>query len=429
MEYDPSLHGHDTRGAALASKNISNSNNPMLALLLKEKRGSTFRLNSCDVHPSGALMIGSTLAGGQISDTLEKLISPSSIYFSPSTNNSSLLQQQQQKQQQQTSNNKHHSNDDDDSLDGHEDYYGPDNGYGDDNFDESSNNNHMLNDNNNIGGDVSLFGTSTSSSNNMSLNQNRKKTSTLTANASRDNQGGPNPWLLLDPHDCTKQQSRPMRPGKTFLVPSLIDPRHEPLHQEEEEVNGKSGKNKNAIPSGGSKKKTKSEAASSVMHFKGLANSEFNYVLKYEKSRKLAVKRFERKTSQYEGHHHHEDDEDEDYGDDNHANYGMGGGGGVDFGVYGEGGNDYDDDDGNDDNDGGYMPNPNAMMSQFDEVQGISHKDSDRNGFGADAINQMELEDAFDQAPKSYAELCKEHIAKFMQGVDRLGCLNFFLNF
>jgi hypothetical protein len=147
----------------------------------------------------------------------------------------------------------------------------------------------------------------------------------------------------------------------------------------------------------------------------GLAYQEFGYALKLEKSRKLVLRKMERSTAAshhtvgltHDDHIGGDDDEDRNYD-------GM-----VNFGVYGEGGDDdFDGDD--DEGGGGYFPNPNAMMSQFDEVQESqpSYKNNDDGGFD-DGIDQLQLDDAFHQAPKSYAELCREHIAKHMQGVDR----------
>jgi len=48
------------------------SNHPMMSALLKEDRGSSFRMNSCHVHASGALVIGSSSSG--ITNALDNLV-------------------------------------------------------------------------------------------------------------------------------------------------------------------------------------------------------------------------------------------------------------------------------------------------------------------------------------------------------------------
>jgi len=222
------------------------------------------------------------------------------------------------------------------------------------------------------------------------------------------------PWTLLDPHDNSKLQDRPMKVGKTYKIPTLNDPRQIDilLNNENNEQTTKENKRKQTLTS--SNKISKSD-----YQFKGLAFPEFGYLLKMDRSRKLAIKRHARLNHSDRNnnlnHLNNNDNDDLDYDDDNHVNdYG-----GMDFGVYGEGGDDDDDDNEND----GFLPNPNAMLSQFEEAQGGNgeafNEQEHNDAHFEDGINQLQLDNAFDEAPKSYSELCREHIAKYMQGVDR----------
>jgi len=114
------------------------------------------------------------------------------------------------------------------------------------------------------------------------------------------------------------------------------------------------------------------------------------------------------------------------YNDDAYDDFAGGDGEGVDFGVYGEdgGGGGYDDDDDEENNEeglGGFGANPNiaGQLSPFNQ-SGNPHNgfDNDDRGGGGDVFAQA-LDAAFVAAPRSYAELCSQHIASFMKGVDR----------
>jgi condensin-2 complex subunit H2 len=113
----------------------------------------------------------------------------------------------------------------------------------------------------------------------------------------------------------------------------------------------------------------------------------------------------------------------EDEEDDDNDYFGGGDGGeGVDFGVYGEGGGaDYDEDDDNGGDglfNGGFGANPNiaGQLSPLSRKHNGNDDEEDESGEGGFALA---LDAAFTAAPKSYAELCKQHIASFMRGVDR----------
>ena len=64
-------HDHDYRRSDARAEAAATSA-PMMAALLREERGGSFRVNSCNVHASGALLIGS---GGTMATALNKLVS------------------------------------------------------------------------------------------------------------------------------------------------------------------------------------------------------------------------------------------------------------------------------------------------------------------------------------------------------------------
>jgi len=422
LEYNPMYHGYGTRGAAsaaaVASKGKHEGTNPMLAALLKEDRGASFRLNSCQVHASGALVIGSTLAGGGIAAALDALVSPAALTahrLAASGGRAAAV----------GGDGMGNDDDDDDgSIGGHDDGgFGGYDGYGgsDDDDDEGGGGGGGG------GEEASMF---------VPRPSPPKTRAQTGAAAPRDSSAGSgdgvrqsaDPWAMLDPHDPSGERDAPSRPGRTWKIPPLVD---------EDALSPPAGGAKQ--PAGGRHEKAaarqRGALAPAAPVLSGLAFPEFEYVVKQQRAKAAGVRLATRRAMLADRSLSSGSPADQRHGDFDSDDDDERGGGGVDFGVYGGdyGGGDYggDDDDG-EGGFGGYEPNPNSagQLSPFQRrLGGFGDDNDDASGHGSAAamhalngsaaLTPLALDEAFDAAPKSYAELCRSHIASFMRGVDR----------
>jgi condensin-2 complex subunit H2 len=427
LDYDPRYHGYGTRGAASASARAAGGEkqhgagaNPMLAALLKEDRGASFRLNSCAVHASGALVIGTTLAGGGIASALDALVSPAAAALAAHRSASSSAAGQGGGVDLDENDD---DDDDDGSFGGHDDYGG---GGSDDE-----------------GGEV---GAKASEASIFAPRPSPPKTraQTGTAGATRggrapSQRAAVDPWAVLDPHDPSGERDAPSRPGRTWKVPPLVD---EDALAPAPGGSGMAGNARRRQPKGkaaaaaaaassssSSSSAAKRAAAASAPVLGGLAFPEFEYVVKQQRAQAAGARLASRRALLAErslasdgddgalksgGRYDSDDDDDDDQ-------RGGGGGGQVDFGVYGGeyGGGDFGggDDDGDDGHGfGGFEPNPNAAGQLSPFQRRLEDHDEVRPGLH---LAPLALDEAFSSGPKSYSELCRSHIASFMRGVDR----------
>jgi len=417
LEYNPALHGYGTRAAAgqMAAMQHSSSTNPQMAALLKEDRGASFRMNSCHVHASGALVIGTAARGGGINSSLDALVSPmlgawpgSSGAYGLSAGKGALAA---------GSPGYAHNNDDldDNSMGGHDDGdWGGGFGGSDDEGDAPEAQNQ------------SIFGKSPALTRGAAAAAARGGHSVHLALGDKQAPAAPrtfDPWATLDPHDDAAERPRPCNRGKTFKVPTLNDPGAlSTLLQDSGAVT--SAASEAALTAPGVTNRSSSGAiggggggtGSGLM---GLAFPEFDYVLKRDKSRVLAANRQARMAARvaYASA--------PAYGSDDDADAGYG----VDFGVsdgYGYGGGD-DDDDGDDNygaggDDYGVGFDPNTLLGSQHSPSRYDGESNDR-GYGDNddegLVAPLALDEAFAKGPKSYAELCRAHIASFSRGADR----------
>jgi len=411
LEYNPALHGYGTRAAAgqMAAMQHSSSTNPQMAALLKEDRGASFRMNSCHVHASGALVIGTAARGGGINSSLDALVSPllgawpgSSGGYGLSAGNGALTA---------GSPAYAHNNDDldDNSMGGHDDGdWGGGFGGSDDEGDAPEAQNQ------------SIFGKSPVLTRGAAAASARSGNSVHLALGDKHAPAAPrtfDPWATLDPHDDAAERPRPCNRGKTFKVPTLNDPAAlSTLLQDSGAVTsaaseaalmapGVAGRGGSSAIGGG--------AASGLM---GLAFPEFDYVLKRDKSRMLVASRQARMAARAA----HASAAAYGSDDDADAN-------GVDFGVsdgYGYGGGGDDDDDGDDNygaggDDYGVGFDPSTLLGSQHSPNHFDGSNDDAYGDDEGLVAPLALDEAFAKGPKSYAELCRAHIASFSRGADR----------
>jgi condensin-2 complex subunit H2 len=149
-----------------------------------------------------------------------------------------------------------------------------------------------------------------------------------------------------------------------------------------------------------------------------LAFPEFGYVLKRDRARVLAVGRQARLAARgaYVAAAYDSDDDG-----DNGVDFGVGGG----YGGAGDDDGDDDDDGGGgnygagDDDGGGFGPDPNALLASQLSPGGFDGEYDDGGGEDGFSVAPLALDEAFAKGPKSYAELCRAHIASFSRGADR----------
>jgi hypothetical protein len=362
---------YNTRNAERRASLRHTTNHPMMAALLKEDRGSSFRMNSCRVHASGALVIGSS-AG--ITSALDQLVSPAMAMAMSSMSAS-------QRFQVRSGNGAAGMDFDDDladdaSLGGHDDYAGAA-GYDDEPSLEVSFAPPAA------AASASLFGVEKHSS------------SALESSMSSTSSAAADPWAMLDPHDPSSEVNKPTKVGKCFQVPETL---------------AAAGKKTTKAAKGAAAAAAAAAAAKplaaggcrQMLQLQGLSYPEFGYVVRREKSRLSAVRKRERALLSGSN----AAAEAGGYGSDNDGHYG---GGGVDFGVYGEA-------DDNDD-DAGYFDDFDAAPA---DAEGGGLHGGAAGGFGEEqSLEIRTLDDAFQRAPRSYADMCREHIESFMRGVNQ----------
>ena len=326
-----------------------------MAALLKEDRGSSFRMNSCRVHASGALVIGSS-AG--TTSALDKLVSPAMAMAMSSMSASQRLQAQHAPEP-----NEEDFDDDpgmdfdnagaaDDSFDGHDDYVPP--------MDDGP----SLNDSQAppfpTAPPASLFGAPKGDALNTSRSSTSSSHSTMTVD----------PWGMLDPHDPSDEINKPIKVAKCYILPKRLRPGYDKEKDEQQA--------KEALTSGFRVKNLK---------VTGLAYPEFEYIAKRIRKLQAAERRREKALQRNAP-------DDAEYASDDDD--GM-----VNFGVHGE-----DTGADGDDFDGDFDVDPSSAFDQDDVGEEV--------GF----VAPLALDDAFRQAPKTYADMCREHIASFMRGVN-----------
>ena len=320
------------------------SNHPMMSALLKEDRGSSFRMNSCHVHASGALVIGSSSSG--ITNALDNLVSPAMAMAmsSMSVSQKSMISQTQLLQQQVKEVDEVGSLDfanacDDFSCGGHDDYSGQ------------------------LSVGVSSPVVARSPGSLFGVERSGKgftgSPPFVDTNESKD-LPLQDPWAMLDPHDPSKESTKPIKVGKCYQLPVSLNSTSQTIGQ----------------PKTGSLRNRRN------LQLQGLHYSEFGYIVVREKKRSMAKRKHERSVLLKNNLAHNNEIEEV-----------------VDFGVFGE------------DADTGYEDNFDACGTDEDDVC----REDDHIGY----VAPVTLNNAFQLAPKSYADLCREHIESYMRGVNQ----------